>query len=159
MYSDLWGPSPVLSIEGYRYYIVFVDAFTRYTYPIRQKSDTLNVFKTFHKFAELQYNSKLRALHTDNGREFKALVPYLASYGIQPRFSCPYTHQQNGVAERKHRHITEMGLILLSHSKMPLKFLVEAFQMEVFTINLLLVAPLQFQSPFEKLYHKFPNYL
>lgn len=73
VYSDLWGPSPILSTEGYRYYVVFVDAFTHYTwlYPIRQKSDTLNVFKTFHKFVELQYNSKLRALHTDNGGNLK----------------------------------------------------------------------------------------
>jgi len=125
-----------------------VDAFTRYTwlYPIRQKSNTLNVFKTFHKFAELQYSFKLRALHTDNGGEFKALLPYLASYGIQPRFSYPYTHQQNGVTERKHRHITEMGLTLLSHAKMPIKFWVEAFQTVVFTINLLPATPLQFQS-------------
>lgn len=31
VYSNLWGPSPTLSTKGYRYYIVFVDAYTRYT--------------------------------------------------------------------------------------------------------------------------------
>lgn len=52
-----------------------------------------------------------------------------------------------------------MGLTLLSHVKMPLKFWVEAYQTAVFTINLLPATPLHFQSPFEKLYRKFPNYL
>jgi len=57
----------------------------------------LAIFKTFHKLAELQYNSKLKALQTDNGGEFKAFLPYLTNCGIQPQFICPHTHQQNGV--------------------------------------------------------------
>ena len=57
VYSDLWGPSPTLSTEGYRYYIVFVDAYTCYTwlYPLKLKSDALLTFVTFHKLVELQY--------------------------------------------------------------------------------------------------------
>ena len=31
VYLNLWGLAPILSVEGYRYYIVFVDAYTCYT--------------------------------------------------------------------------------------------------------------------------------
>nr|KYP66330.1 Transposon Ty2-C Gag-Pol polyprotein [Cajanus cajan] len=32
IYSDLWGPAPVLSDNGYQYYVTFVDAHTRFTW-------------------------------------------------------------------------------------------------------------------------------
>ena len=105
-------------------------------------------FHYLSQLAELQYNSKIKALQTDNGGEFRVFLPYLHSYGIQPRFTCPYTSQQNGVAERKYRHIAEMGLTLLSHAAMPLKFWVEGFQTAVYLINLLPSAPLKFRTPF-----------
>ena len=42
---------------------------------------------------------------------------------------------QNGRAERKHRHIVEMGLTLLGQAHMPLKFWSDAFQLAVYLIN------------------------
>ena len=73
-----------MSIEGFRYYVMFVDAHTRYTwlYPLKLKSDVLSIFVVFRKFAELQYNFKLKALQTDNEGDFKALLPYLKTCGI-----------------------------------------------------------------------------
>ena len=55
--------------------------------------------------------------------------------------------------------MAEMGLTLLSHANMSLKFWVEAFQTTVHTINLLPSSPQKFKTPFELLYHKQPNYL
>ena len=101
---------------------------------------------------------KFKALYTTNGGEFKAFLPYLCSYGIQPHFSCPHTPQQNGVAERKYRHIAEMSLTLLAHAHMPLSFQVSAFQTVVYLINLLPSVLLNFLCPFELLYHKQPHY-
>ena len=103
IYSDVLGPSPTVSVKGFRYYIVFVDAYSRFTwlYPLKLKSDALPTFISFHKLAENQYQTKLKAIQTDNGGEFRAFLPYLQSHGIQPRFLCPYTHQQNGVTKRK----------------------------------------------------------
>ncbi|GKV07645.1 hypothetical protein SLEP1_g19392 [Rubroshorea leprosula] len=53
-----------------------------------------------------------------------AFLNYLAECGIQQQVSCPGTPEQNGVAERKHRHITETGLTMLFHANMPLRCLV-----------------------------------
>jgi hypothetical protein len=52
---------------------------------------------------------------------------FFTSLGIAHRVSCPHTHQQNGSAEQKHRHIVETSLTLLAHAHMPLKFWDEAF--------------------------------
>lgn len=40
VHCDLWGPSPVSSMDGYRYYVVFVDDYSRFSwiYPLKTKS-------------------------------------------------------------------------------------------------------------------------
>ena len=75
------------------------------------------------------------------------------------RVSCPHTHQQNGSIERKHRHVVESGLALLSHAHTPLRFWDDAFQSACYLINRLPTSILQFQSPYEKLFNTSPDYL
>ncbi|KAL3630661.1 hypothetical protein CASFOL_023645 [Castilleja foliolosa] len=74
------------------------------------------------------------------------------------RMSCPYTPQQNGCAERKHRHIVEMGLSLLAQSNMPLKYWQDAFTTATFLINRTPAKGIEFLSPIEKLTKQKPNY-
>ena len=75
------------------------------------------------------------------------------------RVSCPHTHQQNGSIERKHHHVVESGLALLSHAHAPLRYWDDAFQSAYYLINRLPTSVLQFQSPYEKLFNTFPDYL
>ncbi|TXG50914.1 hypothetical protein EZV62_023438 [Acer yangbiense] len=160
VYTDIWGTSPVISTTGHRYYISFVDDFTRFTwlYPIVLKSDALKVFLDFKKYVELQFQTRIRALQTDMGLEFQAFSSHLKQFGIAQRFSCAYTHQQNGVPERKHRNVVETSLTLLAHAKMPLKFWFDAFTSAVLVINNLPTPVLNGKSPFELLHNKKPNY-
>jgi histone deacetylase 1/2 len=73
--------------------------------------------------------------------------------------SCPHAHQQNGAAERKHRHIVEVGLSMLSHASVPLKFWdEEAFLSATYIINRLPNEILNFMSPLEKLFGQKPDY-
>jgi len=72
--------------------------------------------------------------------------------------SCPYAHQQNGSAERKHRHVVEVGLTLLAQSSMPLKFWDEAFLTAVFLINRLLSKVIENETPYERLLGAPPDY-
>lgn len=41
VFSDIWGPTPVASLEGYRYYILFEDNVSRYCwiYPMTKNSE------------------------------------------------------------------------------------------------------------------------
>ena len=74
------------------------------------------------------------------------------------RCSCSHTSQQNGLAERKLRHILETGLTLLAHSKLSNKYWVDAFLTAIFIINRLPTPILQSKSPLSKLYKKEPDY-
>jgi hypothetical protein len=72
--------------------------------------------------------------------------------------TCPHTSQQNSIAERKHRHIMEMGLTLLAQSGLSPKYWVDAFLTATFLINRLPSPVLQHESPFSKLFHHSPDY-
>ena len=49
IFSDVWGPSPVLSTSGNKYYVSFVVHYIRYVwlFPISNKSDVLSIFVLF----------------------------------------------------------------------------------------------------------------
>jgi hypothetical protein len=160
IFSDVWGPAPVYSRNGFRYYVSFLDAFSRYTwvYPISCKSDVLSIFKKFQVYVERYFESKIKALQSDWGGEYRSLNKYLSDQGINHRLSSPHTHQQNGAIERKHRHIVETGLALLSHAHLSSSFWDDAFITACYLINRMPTSLLQNQSPFEKLFKSQPNY-
>ena len=116
IHSDVWGPAPHLSLEGYKFYISFVDDYSRYTwiFPLRLKSEALTVFTYFNKMIERQFQLQIQCLQTDWGGEYRKLQPLLQQLGITFRHPCPYTHQQQGRAKRKHRNIVKIGLTLLA---------------------------------------------
>ncbi|KAF7811615.1 Retrovirus-related Pol polyprotein from transposon TNT 1-94 [Senna tora] len=152
VYSDLWGPAPVNSSRNFRYYISFVDAFSKYTwvYLLKAKSNAFEAFKMFKAQAELQLNTKIKSFQSDSGGEFRSFSKFLEDNGIQHRLSCPHTHQQNVSAERKHRHIIEVTLSLLAHASLPLKFWDEAILSSVFLVNRLPTPVLNGSCPLQK---------
>ncbi|KAL5779241.1 hypothetical protein ACOSQ2_009978 [Xanthoceras sorbifolium] len=107
---------------------------------------------------ETQFDCKIRNLQSDWGGEYRNISTFLANHGVHHRVSCPYTSEQNGRVERKNRHIVEMGLTLLAHSKVPLSFRLYAFQTSSYLINRLSTSVLDLKTPFEVLYNKIPTY-
>ena len=95
LFTDVWGPSSIASINVARYYVSFVDDFSRYTwlFPISSKSDMFRIFSQFHIYVERLFERKIKAIQTDWGGEFQKLNPLLAKLGISHRISCPHTHQ------------------------------------------------------------------
>ena len=76
VHTDLWGPAPIQSISGFKYYIHFVDDISRYTwiYPLKLKSDALSAFIQFKNLVENQYEQKIKCVHTDMGGEYIAFT-------------------------------------------------------------------------------------
>jgi hypothetical protein len=85
------------------------------------------------------------------GGEYERLHSLFRQVGITHHVSCPYAQQQNGVAERKHRHIVEMGLSLLATADMPLKYWDEAFLAATYLINRTPTKLLNFDTPLHML--------
>lgn len=71
---DVWGPAHTISTNGSRYYLSFVDTYTRYTwiYFLKLKSEVTQVFMRFKTHVELQFNAKIKRLQSDSGGEFKS---------------------------------------------------------------------------------------
>lgn len=161
IHSDVW-TSPVLSINGFKSYVLFIDDFSRYSwlFPLKFKSDLFGCFVKFKCIIENQLSCKIKQLQTDGGGEYtsNSFTKFLNDSGIYHRFTCPHISQQNGIAERKHRHICETGLTLLAQSHLPSKYWVEAFHTAVYSINRLPSSVLQFEIPLTKLFNKEPDF-
>lgn len=91
-------------------------------------------------------------------REFRPFTKYLSNLCIIHRLICPHAHHQNGVVERKHRHIVDLGLTLLIHASLPLKFWDYAFLTTVYLINRLPTASLHNAIPDTILFKQTPGY-
>ena len=159
VFSDVWGPAPS-SIGQYSYYVSFTDDHSKFTwiYLLRHKSQVFSIFHEFQSLVERKFDRKIQSIQTDWGGEYQALHSFFKRVGITHLVSCPHAHQQNGSAERKHRHIIEMALTLLAHASMPLKFWDEAVSTTVFLINRLPSEVIANESPFEKLLKQQPDY-
>ena len=118
VHNDLWGPAPLNSINCYKYYVIFVDHFTHFTwlYLLTDKSKVYSKFVMFHAMVKTQFSSTIKTLRLDGGCEYtsKSFETFLSSNGIHHQVFCPYTPQQNDLVERKHRHLIKTTITLLS---------------------------------------------
>ena len=149
-----------MSSNGYKYYATFVDAYTRFTwlYLFKSKSDTLAIFKQFQTMVKTQFNLPIKAVQSDWGGEYRPFSKYLPDLGIMHRLICPHRHHQNGVVERKHRHIVETALTMLSQASMTLDYWDHAVISSVYLINRLPSSAIQNEVPYQRLFHKLPDY-
>ena len=160
LYADVWRPSPVSSIDGYHYYLLLVDHFTKYCwfYPLRHKSDVHSTFVQFTTMVKNQFSCKLKNLYSDNGGEFIKLRSFLTTRDISHYTTAPHTPQQNGTVERRHRHVVGTGMTLLHHALVSSTYWTYALATAVYLINRLPTSLLSYKSPFEALFGRTPNY-
>ncbi|KAK8951274.1 hypothetical protein KSP39_PZI003194 [Platanthera zijinensis] len=160
IHSDMWGPSPIPTSTGHRWFVIFVDDCTRMTwlYPLKTKDEVFTVFQTFHVMVQTQFASKIKILRSDNGGEFinKNFQAYLQQHGLIHETSCSQTPQQNGVAERKNRTILETSRALLLGSLVPSYHWGAAVATAVYLINRMPSKILHFKTPLQILSSHIP---
>jgi hypothetical protein len=161
VHADLWGPAPSVSLNGFKFYLVLVDEYTKFTwvYLLTHKSDTFTLFKQFIALVKTQFQHSVQLFRTDCGGEFTSTEfnKFCADNGIIHQLSCPHTPQQNGVAERKHRHLIQCALALLSQSNLPISYWSYAVSTAAHLINKLPTPLLSNKSPWESLFHTKPT--
>jgi hypothetical protein len=156
----MYGGPATNSVGRNKYYVSFIDDYSKFTwvYLLRFKSEVFQKFYDFQNMVERMFDSKIIVVQTDWGGEYQKLSSFFTKIGVAHLVSCPHAHQQNGPAERKHKHIVEVGLALLAHASIPLKLWDEAFATAAYLINRTPSKVIDFMTPYERLFHKKPDY-
>ncbi|CAI5957149.1 unnamed protein product [Closterium sp. NIES-64] len=119
VHIDLCGPFRMAAKDGSLYFLLLKDHKTRYVWvkPITKKSDALPVFVQWLAVAERQTKKSVLMLRSDRGGEFlgKQFIDFVNDKGIVHDLTCPYTPQQNGMAEREMRTVVESVRTMLLH--------------------------------------------
>ncbi|CAI5524277.1 unnamed protein product [Closterium sp. Naga37s-1] len=85
--------------------------------PVAKKSDVLREFQKWLVLVERQAKKSVLMLRSDRGGEFlgKEFTDFVDGKGIVHDLTCPYTPQQNGMAEREMRTAVESMRTMLLH--------------------------------------------
>lgn len=153
VYADICGPITPETPGGNRYFLLFVDDYSRkmWVYFLKEKSDALGVFKKYKAVVEKSTEKNIKMLRTDRGGEFcsKEFTLYCEEMGIERQYTNPYTPQQNGVVERRNRTVAAMTRSFLKESKLPSCMWGEAVRHSVYVLNRLPTRDLDGTTPYE----------
>ena len=162
VHTDVCGPMQTESIGGNRYFVTFIDDFSRYTavYFMKRKSEVLNKFKEFEAKTTNWAGCRIKTLRTDGGGEYTSdeFQRYLKMKGISHDMSMPYSPQQNAVAERMNRTLVEAARAMLVHSGLSKMCWAEAVSTAAFVRNRVATTALKpEQTPYERWYGEKPD--
>lgn len=76
-------------------------------YLLKLKTDVCVVLPLFLRYVQTQCNKTVKIIRSDNSTEFvnESCTTLFNNLGITHQRLCSFTPQQNGIGERKHRHI------------------------------------------------------
>ena len=148
IHTDICGPFTTQCLNGQRYFITFIDDFTRYMYlyPLNDKSEALDAFKVYKAEVEKQSGLSIKIVRSDRGGEYYGrftdqgqrpgpFAKFLEENGIVAQYTTPGTPQQNGVAERRNRTLMDMVRSMTSVSNLPPNMWSEALKTAVYILN------------------------
>ncbi len=91
VHSDVCGPMKTPSHGGARYFVTFIDDFSKnnYVYFLKTKGKVFDKFKAYKALMNNETNVKIKTLQFDNGREFvsKKFDDFLRECGTQQQTS------------------------------------------------------------------------
>ncbi|GJZ56042.1 putative ribonuclease H-like domain-containing protein [Tanacetum coccineum] len=160
IHMDLFGPIIVKSLMKKFYCLVVTDDFSRFSWIffLSTKDETSGILKTFITETENQLDYKVKVIRSDNGTEFKNSImnQFYEMKGIKREFSVARTPQQNGVADRRNRTLTEAAITMLVDSKLPTTFWAEAVNTTCYVLNRVLVIKPHNKTPYELIHGRTP---
>jgi transposase InsO family protein len=70
--ADVWGSASITSKGGSRYFVKYVDDYSRYAwiYFLKHKNEVFDIFKCLKAMVENRTGRKLKTLRSDNGTEY-----------------------------------------------------------------------------------------
>lgn len=145
IHTDRNGPFSTPSRGGQRYFISFIDAYSRYAYVylLHNKLEALETFQTYQTEVEKELDRKITVVRSDRGGEdfgrmdrdggnHGPFAEYLKEQGIVPQYTTPVLSR---TSERRNLTYQEAVRSMLSHSSLPEEFLGEALKTAVYIQN------------------------
>jgi hypothetical protein len=162
VHSDVCGPMNTDSIGGRRYFVTFIDDYSRCckVYFMKRKSEVLEKFKEFEAGVTNESGKKIGTLRTDNGGEYvsNAFTNYLKSKGIHHELTIAHTPEQNGVAERMNRTLLESARAMIAHAELPNHYWAEAVAAAAYVCNRTTTTAIkENKTPYERWYGRKPR--
>lgn len=102
VHSDIWGPFRGPNLTKFRYFVVFMDDYTRVTflYLMESCNDLFSVFKQFDAEIHTPFKIHIKTFSSDGLKYISNVIKeYFSRHDIIHETSCAYTPQQNGIAE------------------------------------------------------------
>jgi len=137
--SDIGGPISPLTKQKNKYYVTYLDDYTKYLEIrlLKQKDQVIKETEDF--FRELNNQIKplklsIRRFHSDGAPEFKAINTN--QFGIKDTTTGSYAPQQNPAVERINRTLAKKLRSLLYQARLPRKYWGEALNMAVYLYNM-----------------------
>ncbi|CAI7835547.1 unnamed protein product [Closterium sp. NIES-54] len=129
LHMDVWGSARVRGQGHERYFLLFVDDYSRYTivFPLRSKGEVTEVLIDWIRGARRQLSESFGSdlpvlrLHSDRGGEFSSdlLRAFYRAQGIRQTFTLPASPQQNGIAERRIGLVMDVARTSMIHAAAP----------------------------------------
>ena len=159
VHFDVWGPCPILSLTGFKYFVSFGDDFSRVTWLYLMKSRSEFFFSYFSVFCaktQTQFHVYVQTLKSDNANEYisEHFQSFMLQNGILYQIPCVDTLSQNGVAERNNRHLLETVRALLFQMNVLKHFWADAISTTCCLINMMPSSVFNWATPYHQL---FPN--
>ena len=160
-HSDLWGPSPVTSIDRTHYVLTLTDNRSQWLWVtfLKSKSEAFKVFINWLTYVDKETGLKLYMIHTDNRGEYLSQLwnKFLKECSIHHELTSPYTSKQNRVSECQNCTIFDHICTILIDSGLPLFYLPKAIKYIVHMKNRHVTWSLNNTTPFKIHYRKKPN--
>lgn len=156
IHLDVWGPYKVQSREGFRFFLTIVDDYSRVVWVcmLKSKSEVFDNIQEFVVLIKNQFGKGVKSFRSDNRTEFvnNQMGMFCKTNGIVHQTTCTYTPQQNGIVERKHRHLLNVARALLFQSNVPARFWSDCVLTAVYLINRTPSLVLNGRTPYELVY-------
>ncbi len=128
-------------------------------YFMKHKGEVFQHFLNFKAMVEKEKGVSIKCLRFNGGGEYfsNECSEYLKEHGIQRKYSCSYSPQQNGVVERKNMHIVEITRAMLNEKNLPNYFWAKAVATIVYIMNRTPTSVVHGMTPKEKFISKKPD--
>ena len=143
IHSDLCGPMQSRSLGGFRYFMLFVNNYTKFmtVYFLKSKDEAASQCPHFKAAVENFLSDKgyqTKVIRIDGGGEYSSgeFQRELKNSGIEWQVTVPYTPEVNGVAENSNRVLVGRTNALIQHADAPKNHWAEALLTTVYLKNI-----------------------